>query len=518
MFKSTTSGLSRRRFLELGGASISAASLMGSAAFANTPKKGGTFRIGFGDAATTDSLDPATFNNAYIDSLAHAVWNHLVEIDTDGSLIPELAESWDVSADAKTWVFKLRGGIEFHDGRSLTAVDVVASLNYHRGENSASAVKSLLDPVVDIRQSGEMEVTIELDAGNASFPFLLSDYHFIIAPASGETIDPTGKIGTGAYTLESFDPGVRARLKRNANYWKEGRGHFDEIEMLVILDAAARTNALVSGEVDAINRVDIKTVSLLKRQRGIQIKQTTGTQHFTLPMDARVAPFSDNNVRLALKHALDREAMLRTLLRGYGAVANDHPIGPSNAYFNTELEQRAYDPDKAKFYLKQAGMETLKVQLHASDAAFAGGVDGAVLFKENAAAAGIDIDVVREPGDGYWSNVWMKKPWAESYWSGRPTEDWMFTQVYSETADWNESHWTHQRFNELLVAARVELDDNKRREMYWEMQSIMRDEGSSVIPLYASYVFAAGDKVAHGELGANWDVDGLRALERWWFA
>ena len=141
-----------------------------------------------------------------------------------------------------------------------------------------------------------------------------------------------------------------------------------------------------------------------------------------------------------------------------------------------------------------------------------------MLYKEHAAKAGIDINVVREPNDGYWSNVWMQKPWCMCYWSGRPTEDWMFSTAYAEDANWNDSFWTHDHFNTLLKAGRSELDEAKRREIYFEMQQIVRDEGGVVVPMFANYLYAMSTKVQHGELAANWDLDGLKGMERWWFA
>ncbi|MDH3473610.1 MAG: peptide ABC transporter substrate-binding protein, partial [Rhodospirillales bacterium] len=199
-------------------------------------------------------------------------------------------------------------------------------------------------------------------------------------------------------------------------------------------------------------------------------------------------------------------------------LGNDHPIGKSNRFFASELEQRAYDPDKAQFHLKKAGLDKLEVSLHAADAAFPGAVDAAVLYKEHAAKAGITIDVVREPNDGYWSNVWMQKAWSAVYWSGRPTEDWMFSTAYAAGASWNDTFWTHDRFNTLLVEARSELDEARRREMYGEMQRIVRDEGGVVIPMFNNYVFAMNRKVQHGQMSGAWGNDGHKGLERWWFA
>jgi peptide/nickel transport system substrate-binding protein len=223
-------------------------------------------------------------------------------------------------------------------------------------------------------------------------------------------------------------------------------------------------------------------------------------------------------VRLALKHAIDRDAIVRTILRGHGTLGNDHPISRSNRYHADNLEQRAYDPDKAMHHLKQAGMEGLSIDLSAADAAFAGAVDAAVLYKEHAAKAGITINVVREPDDGYWSNVWMQKPYCAVYWGGRPTEDWMFSTAYAADAAWNDSFWKHDQFNQLLLAARSELDEAKRRSMYEEMQSIVRDDGGVLIPMFANYVMALSDKIGHGQMAANWSMDGFKCSERWWFA
>ena len=483
---------------------------------ADTPKKGGRLRLGVAGGSTSDSLDPATITDTMATNLSFGqLRNNLVEVNAKSEPIPELAESWDVSADAVTWTFKLRKGVEFHNGKTLDAEDVIASLNHHRGEDSTSAAKSLLESVKAIRADGKHTVVFELTAGNADFPFITSDYHLTIQPAGA---DFSKGVGTGGYILQDFEPGVRAYTKRNPNYWKEGRAHFDEVETTGIADVNARTNALQTGEIDAMNRCELKTVHLLQRVKGIQILQTNGTKHYSIPMLTDVAPFDNNDIRLALKYAIDRKALLNTILRGYGTLGNDHPIGRSQRFFAADLPQREYDPDKAKFHLKQAGLDQLSVKLSASEAAFVGAVDSAVLYKEQAAKAGIEIDIIREPKDGYWDNVWMKKPFSMCFWSGRPTSDWMFTTAYAEGAAWNDTHFKHEQFNQLLIAARAELDEAKRRQMYAEMQQIVSDEGGVVIPMFAADVFAAKDTLRHGELASNWELDGNKCAERWWWA
>jgi peptide/nickel transport system substrate-binding protein len=514
--------LTRRAFLErataLGFSAAAATSLMSGTAHAAEPKKGGHLRVGVGHGSTTDSLDPATFENAFMSNgVGYAINNHIAELGTSGELEPELAESWEASDDAVQWVFKIRPGVEFHNGKTVDADDVVASVNHHRGEDSKSAAKPLLVQLKDIKADGKDTVVVELDGGNADFPFIISDYHIAILPSSEGKVDSTSGVGAGGYSIVNFEPGVRVDFKRHPNYWKEDRAHFDSAEQLSITDVTARTNALTTGEIDVMDRVDIKTLNLLQRNPDLKIEETTGTAHYTFAMRTDTPPFDNNEVRLALKYGLNRDALLQTVLRGHGAIGNDHPISTANRYHASELPQKSYDPDKAKFHLKQSGLTELKVPLHAADAAFAGAVDAAVLYQEHAKKAGITIEVVREPNDGYWSNVWMQKPWCAVYWGGRPTEDWMFSTAYASGASWNDSFWEHERFNQLLIEARAELDEAKRREMYVEMQTIVSDEGGVVIPLFNNYVFAMSNKVEHGPMQGNWDLDGGKFIERWWF-
>ena len=516
-----TGRISRREFVKTAALLGLATTLPGVANMASAaPKKGGKFTAGLGHGSTTDSLDPGTFENDFTNGASYTRYNCLTEIDNKGNLVGELAEDWEVTPDVKTWTFRLRKGVEFHNGKTLNAQDVVNSINHHRGEGSTSAAKPFVKPIADIKADGNY-VVMTLNDGNADFPFLLSDYHLPIMPSKDGKSDWSQGIGSGAYMITDYDPGVRLASKRNPNYWKYGRAHFDEIEMITISDVVARNNALVTGKIDLMDRCDVKTLHLLSRNQDIRIEEAEGTGHYSIPMRTNLAPFDDNNIRLALKYALDREAMLQAVLRGHGYIGNDHPIGRGQRYFASELAQRTYDPDKSKFYLKAAGLSELSVDLSAADAAFGGAVDAAVLFKEHAAKAGINIKVVRESNDGYWSNVWNtdNRKWSMCYWSGRPTEDGMFSTAYSDGAAWNDSNWKHPEFNRLLVAARSELDEEKRRTMYVEMQRLVSDEGGVMVPVFNNYIHAVLNKVTHeGDIGSNWAIDGLRYAERWWFA
>lgn len=508
--------LSRRQFLAASLGLAAAAPGLLAQTRVNRPQKGSLLRLGISGGFTSDSLDPARISDAFMTLLSFGqLRNTLVEIDEQGRPRPELADGWDVSPDARVWRFGLRRGVEFHHGKTLEAADVLASINHHRGRQSVSPVKVLLDNILQLRPDGTAGVVFELRDGQADFPFVLADIHLTIQPHDG---DVTTGVGTGGYQLVEFEPGVRALTRRNPNYWRADRAHFEAVEMLAIADVNARTAALQTGRVDAINRCELKTLHLLSRLPGIQILQTHGTKHYSLPMHTDVAPFDNPEVRLALKYAIDRDALLRTVLRGYGSLGNDHPISRGQPYFAARLAQRRYDPDRARFHLRRAGLDSLGLRLSTSDAAFPGAVDTAVLYREHAARAGIALQTVREPADGYWKNVWLTKPFCLCSWNGQPTAGLMFATAYAEDAAWNDTHFRHPRFNHLLRAARAELDEHKRAEQYAEMQTIVRDEGGVIIPLFAADVCAADSRLRFGQLASHRELDGGRCAERWWWA
>ena len=512
--------ITRRQFIRrvsaLGLMAAVSPALLGTEATAAQPKKGGRFRVGVQGGNTGDNGDPALITNSYMQCYNYQTRNNLVEVDHDMKPVPELAESWESSPDAVKWTFKLRKGVESHNGKSFDAKDVIWSIERHRTKDSKSAAKALLKSIKEIKAEDKHTVSFTLESASADFPFLLNDYHLTICPA--DTTNFMDNIGTGPYMQKSFEPGVRSFAVKNPNYFKSDRGHFDEIETVHLPDVTSRTAALRTGQVDAINRCEKKTFALLKKAPGIQGIVVNGMKHYTFAMLCDKAPYTDNNVRLAMKYAVDRDQMIKQVLRGYGVAGNDHPISPVNRYHNKDLPQRKYDPDKAKFYLKKAGISSNKFALSVSDEGFPGAVDAGAIYKESAKKAGIEIDLVKEAADGYWNDVWMKKAFCAVYWGGRPTEDWMFTTTYAADAPWNDTHWKNKRFNELLIKARAELDDAKRRQMYYEMQKIVHEDGGVIVLAFAQDLMAATKKVKYGKLGANWEMDGWRATERWWFA
>ncbi len=512
--------ISRRSFmnysLAAGMTTTAATGLWGTTAKA-APQRGGKYRVAQHDGNTSDTHDPGKYQSNFDISLVHTFRSFLTMINADGTLGPDLASEWSASPDAKEWTFVLNPAATFHSGPKVTAADVIASMNYHRGEETTSAAKALLAGVEDITNNGD-SITFKMSAPNADLPWLLTDYHLPTVPANADgTANWQSADGSGPYKIVNLEFGVGCNLVRHDEWHGEG-AYFDEVEYLVINDPNARQTALVTADVDSCSLLENKTLSLLARDPNIEVDNVSSAQCITLPMHMDVAPFDNNDVRMALKLAINREEIIDKITFGAATIGNDFHHSPAMPYFPSEIPQREYDPDQAASLWKKAGMEGQQVSISTAESITTGAVDALILYSEQAKAAGIDIKVVREPNDGYWSDVWLVKPWCMVTWGARPTPDVMYTLAYKDDAAWNESHFQHPRFNELLLQAKAELDDVKRAEMYHEMGMISRDEGSTVIPYFPNFVYGRRANCRRGEnLSPAWQMDGYRHASRWWF-
>ena len=484
-------GVNRRAFLAsaavAGFAATASGLLMPRESFAaDEPQRGGHLVLGLDGGQTTDVLDPGTYAGSTMFLVGFTWGDRLVTSDpVTGEALPSLAESWTSSDDAKVWTFKLRKDVRFHDGSAYTINDAVQTLRRHSDKNSTSAALGLLEEIKTIEDKGG-DLVITLNNGNADLPLLLTDYHLQIQKNGGMD-DPN-------YKLESFEPGIRITFSKNEDDWNEDRGFVDSVEVLVINDNTARIAALSSGKVHFINTLSPKTMSLLSRAPTIETISTKGKGFYSFLMHGDTAPFDNNYLRMALKLVIDREAMLNTVLGGYGTLGNDYPVNDAYALAPTGIPQRAYDPEEAAHYFKKSNHEG-PVLLRTSDAAFTGAVDASVLFQANAKKAGIDIQLQREPADGYWSNVWNKKPFCASYWGGRATQDVRYTTTQLSTSTWNDTRFKDPAFDKKLLEARAETDTEKRRELYREMAMTVRDNSGLILPVFNNYLNARSVKM-----------------------
>ncbi len=512
-------GMSRRSFLNRTAAAGAVAAFGGTATMAlaqGTPKQGGTLRMGMGGGATTDTLDPALAANQVSFAVNYEWGDPLVYVTPDGKIEPRLATSYSSNEEGTDWTFPIRQGVKFHDGSDMSAKDVVATFERHSDKDSKSGALGVMQGIKAIRQDGE-SVVVTLKDANADLPFLLSDYHLMIQPNGGKDA-PNAGIGTGTYKIVSAEPGVRYAFEKNPDDWDKTRGHYDKVEIIVINDATARTSALQSGQVDAINAIDPKVAKLLDRVPGVMVTHVAGRGQYVFLMHCDTAPFDNNDLRLALKYAIKRQEMVDKILDGFGTIGNDTPINAAYPLFTPLEQQYEFDAKKAAEHYKASGHDGSPIELLVADVSFPSAVDAASLFQQSAKEAGIPLSIKRVPNDGYFSDVWNVKPFCASYWGGRPVQDQMWSTAYLSTADWNDTRFKRPELDKLILEARGETDIAKRTELYYQIGKLVHDEGGTICPMFNDFVDAHTDKIMGWVEDPNYEQMGGLLSARTWFA
>jgi peptide/nickel transport system substrate-binding protein len=505
-------GASRRDVLAMLAAGGMQAALAGgiaavaTSAHAETPRKGGRIKVAGSSSGVSDTLDPAKQANATDYVRGFMFYNGLTSLDGNLAPQPSLAEEF-TTKDAKTWVFKLRKGVTFHDGKPLTPADVVFSMMRHKNPATGSKAKVLADQIEEVTASGPNEVTFRLASPNADLPAILGTYHFHIVKDG--TTDFNAGIGTGPYKVKEFKPGVRSIAVRNENYWKPGRPYLDEIEYVGISDESARVNALLAGELDLIGTVNPRSIDRVNGSGKHAIFETKGVSYTDLIVRRDSGPGANPDFVMAMKLLFNREQMLKSIQLGRGVVANDQPIAPGNRFYFKGLKQRPYDADKAKWHLQKANLGGGSIPVVASPAA-TNSVEMALVLQYAARQAGLNLEVRNMPADGYWSQHWMKHPIGFGNVNTRPTADLALTLFFKSDAPWNEAGWKNEKFDQLLVAARGETDLAKRTQMYADMQTMVNSDGGIGIPLFLSSLDGHNKKLKglspiplNGMMGSN---------------
>lgn len=455
--------INRRRFVMQAlatGVSMPTAMSLATRAEALTPRRGGTLRYATGAGAAGDSLDPAQARNRMTAVLAFARANGLVSLTRAGRVAPELAERFEPFEEGRIWVFALRAGVEFHDGRTLGPEDVIASFNRHRDPRTGSAARLLMADVLDIRRDGARGVIFELAAADPGFTRRLADPRLVVLAAEDGTIaDAAAAPGTGGYRVESFEPGLGAVLARVPNYWKPGAAHFDGIRLTRIADTVQRHNALMMGAADFIDGVDPRAVALLRRMPTLDILETEGAQHYGFALPGAGTPGAAELAR-ALAHAIRRQDLVDKVLLGHGAAGVD-PAGAAS-----------FDPDRAAAHFRASGHAgALRIAIPGD--AFVGAAETLRLVAASAREAGIVVEALDrpEPGAGGWIAL---------------------------------AHEVLPRAGAAHCARAGCLD---------------ADPATLVLPLRANDLHAHSRALAHAEaVGADLGADGARIAERWWFA
>lgn len=462
-----------------------------STAVAATPFSGGFIKVAGASSSTADTLDPAKASNSTDYSRICSIYNRLTFLDAAGAIQMELAESVE-SSDAKIWTVKLRSGVTFHSGKSLTAQDVVYSLSRHLDEAVGSKVNSIAAQMDSITAADDQTVTIDLSSPNADLPIILSLHHFMII-ADGTT-DFAKPDGTGAFKVEKFEPGVTSILVKNENYFKGSGPHLDGFEFFAIRDEPARVNALMSGDVQVASAVKPQSMRLLDSSDSVVTLQNTAGNYTNLNMRLDMSPGDKADFVEGMKYLINREQIQKSVMRGLAVIANDQPVSPASKYYNKDLKPRKFDPDKAKSLFEKAGVLGQSIPVVCSDAA-SSSVDMATVIQQAGSTIGMKLDVQRVPADGYWSNYWLKAPIHFGNINPRPTPDILFSLLYAKTAKWNESQFMNDKFDSMLIEARGLLDEEKRTQIYGDMQAMIANEAGTAIPVWLSGVDAMNSKV-----------------------
>ena len=445
-------------------------------ALAGPPQSGGTLRVGLVGGGAADTLDAhipvSTTDIARVVNLYEA----LLYRDENFDLKPLLALSATPSADAKTWTVKLRKGVLFHDGRTMTSRDVAATFaRIVDPENPKSGASSLtvLDEVVVL---DNYLLEFRLNTPTATFDDSLGQYALGIVPAD---YDPLNPVGTGPFKYESFTAGRRSLFTRNDNYWRDGEPYLDELRILNFSDDNALINALLATQVDAIGQVPLALLEVLETDPRVDILNSETGMWLPFTMRVDRAPFDDVRVRQAFRLVVDREQMVEQVLSGHGTVGNDMYALYDPGYAE-ELPQRVQNIDRAKELLVEAGYpDGLDVELVTAPIQ-AGAVEAAQVFAQQAIAAGINVSIRRVDTTTFFGDDYLQWDFAQDFWYTRN----FLPQVNNgslPTSPYNETHWANPRFLELVAEAKTTIDPTKRNALITEAQTIEYDEGGYII-------------------------------------
>ncbi len=500
--------VSRREFLAAMGAlgitATTAGSLLTSAsALAATPTRGGSVIFASNLHGPDDTLDPLLGTSTIDYTRANTSRNGLIQIWTDMSLHPEIAEEWSVNSNATEYTFKIRKGVTFHDGSGLTAEDVVWSMDRHRGEDSPSSIKSFFTNVTGWQAVDKHTVKLSLSSPDADMPYKLTQPQAKIVKANATDWLTAG---SGPYLVDSFQAGVKSVHSRNPNYWRDTGQWLDGIEITAITDPNARLNALLAGSIDMMTQVNAKHIKKIE-DSGKTVLSVPAGLYGGICCLKNTAPGENDDFVDGLRYIQDRERIVRKFLKGHGTLGNDHPINVAyGADHCHELPQIPYDPEKAKWHLNKSGYSEAELYV----APVVGFIeDACLLMQANLKKIGFNLKLKKVPTDGYWGAVWMKEPLNVVTWNMRPTANSMMGIQFGPNGNWNDTFWNSDRMGELLKDSLAETDPTKRHEMHCEMQKLVSTQSGIIIPAHTNVLDAHNPKVQGfsnvplGQFGGN---------------
>ena len=397
--------------------------------------------------------------------------------------VPSLAKSWESNDTADVWTFHLRDDVYFHDGTQLTSADVMYSANHWKtGETSVLA--TTFEIVESVEAPDDFTVVFNLTAPVVTFDLTVMDYRARVLPKDGMPgILETG-MGSGPFKLEKMDPEGVSVLVANDDYW-DGPPGVKAIEIYGIADVEAQTTALLSGQLD-FQGVTPEIAARFEGNDDFVVTEIPGGDWSGFVMRTDIPPFDNLALRQAMHYVVDRQKMMDLAISGKGTVSCDSAVMPSDPNVLSECSY-GQDFEAAKAKLAEAGYpDGIEVNLGTADVC----QDWTALteiFQQDAAQAGITVNIVTTSSDGFWTEQWMVEPFVMTCWNAR-LADAALNEIYRGGGSWNESFWNVPEFDALLDSARAEKDFDTRRGYYLEAQKMLHEEGGTIIPYYQNLI------------------------------
>lgn len=427
-------------------------------------------------------------SSASASSLYAQLYDNLTSYDSSGAVVMRLAESMTPNATLDVWTVKLRPNVKRHDGKPFTAADVIASVKYMMDKANNFIVSSQIDFVdpEKLRKVDDLTVEFTLNRPYGLFANAFAD-NDIRMRAIG---DDGSVVGTGPFTLDSFTPGQEARLTRFDDYWGEKPG-FDKLRIIGFRDQQAVTNALRGGQIDIAYSVPYTDVPALTQDPKLKTVLSGTTSYPMLAVRVDLEPFNDPKVLEALKLVVDRQQIVDNAFGGYATIANDY-LGNNTACPAPDVPQRVQDIEKAKQLLAEAGKSDLQLEL-VTDGAFAGMLEMAQLYAQQAAQAGINIKVKRlDPAS--FLNRWREWPFLVSFTSG-PYETATLAALKPDQGE-NATHFNDAEYNELAKRLEGTGDLAEQCKLITEMQAVEYKRSGDIVAAYPQSVTVYRDTVS----------------------
>lgn len=496
--KSTTSlRVTRRQFLAASGVALGTAGLPG---VARGQARRGEIIAGLSERMLT--LDPANHYSISSTSVLRHVFDPLVEVTNDSRFVAALAESWR-AVNNTTWRFTLRRGVTFHDGSPFTADSVVFTLK--RVRDNTKLIKSFVyQDIEDVQKDGDYAVTVTTKRPFGSLPAHLTMLG-MVPPAAAEEAFFQKPMGTGPFRFVSWTHGDHIVLSANPHYWKPGIPRVERLTFRFIPEISTRTAALRAGELQVIDRVPPDMVATLRASPGVKVLDIPAVEaqrwHFQLAKE----PVKDPRIRKAISLAIDRNAIVKDLLLGYGRPVVS-PV-PPGLIGHTNLGQKPYDPEKARQILRQAGYQTLSIDFVLMKDLYPKQLEIAQAVAAMLGEAGIKVNIknleiatAREHRSAGTYDIFF------SGWAHMPHDpDWYFGQWFTKAGAEKLTRFNDPRVEQLIAEGRVP-DPKVRQQKYEEIQRILWEEEPEIWPYYSVAIYAISDKLRNFEARRDYYV------------